>query len=275
MAPGCDFDCERAIVLSAFKAVSRFYAERMFFSMCEEDDIDIKLMLRDLWDIFEMKMPPCVRCEVADISSMVYHSFGSVVDVVPEHGDDDTEDLNTRKRCILVVEAFLDAMVDLAMENDRFVTDFSDSDGEEYYPRALWHMFFRSLTNAVRKAAFPVHEKYIHEFVFDRNVDDFETDEAPKGICLFPDELRRSARRDVALIHASSRAKRSFEEPEDDVAPPPKLLRSADIATVIEIAHKYGTIGKCWDEVILPIVATGIAAGIASVRNAASNFFRN
>ena len=298
MAPGCVFDCERVVVLVAAKAISRFYESGVFIVESKLDEVECKLMLRDMWRIFVSKMPSDVRAEVADVSQKIYDRFGSNDADDDDDDADEDEDWNTRKRCVSIVEAFLEALMDISFEYSRFVTDFEDVDGEQYYPRALWHAFFGNLNKTVRQAAFSVHERYIREFVHDRNVDDFETFKIPVGSLFFSDELARaSLRRKGAhflppMEQLLSHRKRSLDSDDEAIAPPAKSYRAeSEVATAAHdalvqmvgdgiivasaaVATKIGVIGQ-WCDAFMQRLSPDVATGIASASGAAYNFFRS
>jgi hypothetical protein len=298
MAPGTIVsETERVVVLVAAKAVTRFYESGILLIDSDKDEADCKLMLHDFWRFFVLRLPSDVQEEVADISQKIYRRFGSSetdnFDIVSEVDEDDTHDdddgeWNTRKSCVRIVNSFFLALTDIAFNHGRFLCDYCDDDGDQYYPRALWHAFFRNLNKTVRQAAFSVHENYIREFVHDRNVSEFETFKIPAGALFFADELSRSSLR-------SNATKRFFESGDDDVAPAPKSYRAeGEVASAAHDAlaemvnngsvvastpsHKLGVIGQWWDAFMQRLVLRGgpqVANGIASASEVAYNFFRS
>lgn len=272
-------EVERVTVLVAAKAVTRFYESGLFAVKSDADERECKLMLHCFWRLFVLRMPSIVQAAVSDISQKIYRRFGSaetdnfdIVSDIDEKDcyDDEDGEWNTRKSCVRIVDSFFRAMVDTAFDFERFVTDFSDEDGDQYYPRALWHAFFRNLNKTVRQAAFSVHQKYIREFVHDRNINEFETFKIPAGALFFADELSRSSLR-------SNATKRFFESGDDDVAPAPKSYRAeGEVASAS--SHKLGVIGQWWDAFMQRLVLRGgpkVANGIANASEVAYNFFRS
>lgn len=302
MAPGVS-EAERMVVQVAYNAVVRFYESGVFISESEADEVQCKAMLRHFWRIFESKMPSMVRDEIGDVTDKVNARFGFPTGhFVPSEYEDPNEEWTIRKRCVCIVEAFLGAMERVIDKHIRFVTDYCDDDGDQFYPRALWHAFFGKLSKTVRQAAFSVHEEYIRNFVYDRNVDEFETDRIPVGALFFQDEGDRPSLRRIrgavlpptpaspAAAPVERKRKRFFDtDSEDDeiIVPPAKSYRvESDVASAAHEAlaemvndgsvvavnnyHKFGVIGQWWDafmQRLHPEVANGVAS--------AYNFFRS
>lgn len=309
MAPGVIVsEAERVVVMVAYNAVIRFYESGIFYVESDRDEYTCRVMLRKFWRLFLSKMPSAVRGEVGDISKKFYDRFGAN-DAYrgndEDDDDDEEEEITIRKRCVRIVQAFLDAMNELSEDYLRFVTDFTDDDGEEYYPRALWHHFFRKLSRTVRQAAFPVHEQYIRDYVYDRNVDEFETDKIPVGALFFEDEASRQPSRRLhnaasPLSPVERKRKRFLDSDSHDdevVVPPAKSYRSeTDVASAARDAlaeivnngsvvasanappHTFGVIGQWWDAFKQHLALRAgpkVTNSIATASGVAYNFFRS
>lgn len=307
MAPGAIVsEAERVVVMVAYNAVIRFYESGVFFVEDDRDEYMCRAMLRNFWRMFLSKMPSDVRGEVGDISKKFYNRFGAN-DAYRGNDEDDEEEeeITIRKRCVRIVQAFLDAMTELSEDYLRFVFDYSDDEGDQYYPRALWHAFFRKLSRTVRQAAFSVHEQYIRDYVYDRNVDEFETDKIPVGALFFEDEASREPSRRLRnaaspLPPVERKRKRFFDTDSDDdevIVPPAKSYRSeTDVASAAHDAlaeivnngsvvasanappHTFGVIGQWWDTFKQHLALRAgpkVANGIATASGVAYNFFRS